>query len=174
MKIPQNLLDICKYLEEKKAEEIVVIDTSKMPNVANYNIIATATSTTHTKGIADYLEEQILNNSSLNLFNREGFNLSEWIILDCDEIFVHIFTKTKREYYNLEKLLNEGGNAKTYEKLLKEAKKQSEKEQKVNKEQKTKVVKPKKEKYAKEEKVKDKKVKENKLKSSTKIKKNKN
>ena len=178
MKVPQNVLDICKYLEEKKAEEIVVIDTSKMPNVANFNIIATATSTAHTKGIADYLEEEIANNSSLNLFNREGFNLSEWIILDCDEIFVHIFTKPKREYYNLEKLLNEGGNTKTYEKLLKEAKKQSEKEQKVKKEQKTKVVKPKTEKIkkakpVKEEKIKDKKVKEKKLKSSTKTQKTK-
>lgn len=161
MKIPQYVLDLCKYLEEKKAEEIVVIDTSKMPNVANYNIIATATSTAHTKAIAAFLEEEIAKNTSLNLFNREGFNLSEWIILDCDEIFVHIFTKNKREYYNLEKLLTEGSNTKTYQKLLKEEKKQSEKEEKIKKDQEKKLVnKPKKEKIKKEKS--DKKIKEKK------------
>ena len=130
MKVPQNVLDLCGYLEEKKAEDIVIIDTTKMSNIANYNIIVTATSTAHTKGIADFLEEEIAKNSSINLFNREGFNLSEWIILDWDDIFVHIFTKEKRDYYNLEKLLNEGNNSKTYKKFLKEIKKQSEKVEK--------------------------------------------
>ena len=38
MKVPQNVLDLCGYLEEKKAEDIVIIDTTKMSNIANYNI----------------------------------------------------------------------------------------------------------------------------------------
>ena len=124
MKIPDKVLKLCEYLQDKKAENVVVADTTKMLNVANYNIISTATSTAHTKALADYLEEQTSKNNDYVLVNREGFNFSEWIILDFDEIFVHIFTKEKREYYNIEKLFNEGNNVKTIDKIQKELKRQ--------------------------------------------------
>ena len=96
-----------------------------MKNVVDFNIIVTATSTTHTKALADYVEEEVVKlNSSLELVNREGFNLSEWIILDYGELFVHIFTKQKRELFSLEKLLNEGNNLKTFERIEKEEERQ--------------------------------------------------
>lgn len=125
MKVPQNVIKICEFLKDKKAENIVVVDTTKMKNVVDFNIIVTATSTTHTKALADYVEEEVVKlNSSLELVNREGFNLSEWIILDYGELFVHIFTKQKRELFSLEKLLNEGNNLKTFERIEKEAERQ--------------------------------------------------
>lgn len=123
MKVPENIFKLCKFLDDKKAENIIVFDTTKMSNVANYNIIATATSVTHTKALADYVEIESLKEKELNLLNREGFNLSEWIILDFDEVFVHIFTKEKRDYYNIEKLLSEGNNNKSFEKIKKELEK---------------------------------------------------
>ena len=124
MKIPESVLKLCEYLEDKKAENICIADTTKMANIANYNIIVTATSVTHTKALADYLEEQVLKSNICSLITREGFNFSEWIVLDFNEIFVHIFTKEKREYYNIEKLFNEGNNVKTFEKVKKDLAKQ--------------------------------------------------
>lgn len=128
MKFTQEVLNVCKLLEDKKAEDIVVSDTAKISSVAKFFIIATASSITHTKALADYLEHE-LEHINLNVVNREGFNYSEWIVLDLDEILVHIFTKQKREYYNLEKLITEGSNTKSYDKIKKSLIKQ-EKEQK--------------------------------------------
>ncbi len=118
MKFTQEVLNICKLLEDKKAEDIVVSDTSKISSVAKYFIVATATSIAHTKALADYLESE-LEKFNIQVVNREGFNYSEWIVLDLNEIIVHIFTKQKREYYNLEKLITEGSNTKSYEKIKK-------------------------------------------------------
>ena len=146
MKVPENIFKLCNFLDDKKAENIIVFDTTKMPNVANYNIIATATSVTHTKALADYVEIEAQKEKGFNLLNREGFNLSEWIILDFDEVFVHIFTKVKRDYYNIEKLLSEGNNNKSFEKIKKELEKvKTEEEKKKTKETKIKPNKVKKE-----------------------------
>lgn len=163
MKIPEYVLKICGFLQDKKAEDITIVDSVKMPNVTSYNIIATATSTTHTKALADYVEVEMLKLNEIDLINREGFNLSEWIILDFGEVFVHIFTKEKREYFNLEKLFNEGNNIKSFEKikkvLVKQEKEKKDKEKqtlkKAEKAAKTKTKKAKK--PAKEKKVKEKK-----------------
>lgn len=124
MEIFQNLLKICELLEEKKAEDILVIDARNMNNVADFFILATSTSNIHTKGIADYLETEVLKLKDFNYVNREGFNLSDWVVLDFNNVFVHILTKQKREYYSLEKLLNEGNNIKPFDKLKKEYQKQ--------------------------------------------------
>ncbi len=136
MEISQNLLTICKLLEDKKAEDILIIDARKMSNVADFYIISTSTSNTHTKGIADFLEIEALKFKGFNYVNREGFNLSEWVVLDFNNIFVHILTKTKRDYYSLEKLLNEGNNIKTYDKFKKEYEKKENKIEKSNQEKK--------------------------------------
>lgn len=127
MEIFQNLLKICELLEGKKAEDILIIDARNMNNVADFFILATSTSNIHTKGIADYLETEVLKLKDFNYVNREGFNLSDWVVLDFNNVFVHILTKQKREYYSLEKLLNEGNNIKPFDKLKKEYQKQENK-----------------------------------------------
>lgn len=128
MEVFQNLLKICELLEDKKAEDILIIDARKMNNVADFYIIATSTSNTHTKGVADFLETEVLKLKGFNYVNREGFNLSDWVVLDFNNVFVHILTKQKREYYSLEKLLNEGNNIKSYDRIKKETVKQENKQ----------------------------------------------
>lgn len=109
MNIPQKVIDICNFLEEKKAEDIVVCDTRKMHNVADFFIIATGNSSTHINGICDYLEEKAKENNCPSL-EREGFILSTWVVLDFDNVLVHLFTKEEREKYSLQKLLSDGKN----------------------------------------------------------------
>lgn len=169
MKVPEKILKLCDFLDDKKAENIIVFDTTKMANVTNYNIVATATSVTHTKALADYVEVEAEKQKVLTLINREGFNLSEWIILDFGDAFVHIFTKEKRDHYNIEKLLSEGNNNKSFEKIKKELEKVKAEEKK--KELKIKEPKAKSEKIKPEKKVKPVKVKKEDKKSKTKEKK---
>lgn len=109
MDIPQKVIDICKMLEDKKAEDIIVCDTTKMHNVADYFVIATGGSSMHLNGICDYLEEKA-SEYDLPTPKREGFILSTWVVLDFDNILVHLFTKEEREKYSLQKLLNDGKN----------------------------------------------------------------
>lgn len=109
MNIPQKVIDICNFLEEKKAEDIIVCDTTKMHNVADFFIIATGNSSTHINGICDYLEEKARENNYPSL-EREGFILSTWVVLDFDNVLVHLFTKEEREKYSLQKLLSDGKN----------------------------------------------------------------
>lgn len=109
MNIPQKVIDICALLEDKKAEDIVVCDTTKMHNVADFFIIATGGSSAHINGICDYLEEKT-SEMGYSIFKREGFILSNWVVLDFDNILVHLFTKEEREKYSLQKLISDGRN----------------------------------------------------------------
>lgn len=141
MDIPQKVIDICNLLEEKKAENIVVFDTTKMHNVADYFIVATGSSSTHLNGICDYIEEK---SSEIGLVEpkREGFILSTWVVLDFDNILVHLFTNEEREKYSLQKLLSNGKNELSLKKihsiLDNERKKQELLEQKKQQEEKRK------------------------------------
>ena len=126
MNISQKVFDLCLLIDEKKAENIIVCDTKKLANAVDFYIVATATSSAHAKGILDYVEEQIQEKNMFNYVLREGFNTSKWLILDVGEGFVHIFTKDLREHYNIEKLVNEGNNIKSFEKLKKDYEKTQE------------------------------------------------
>lgn len=143
------IVEICKILDKNKAGNIIVIDTSKRANIVNFFVLATATSVTHIKSIIDKCYEEIANKEIFKVNSREGFNTSKWQVLDVGEGFIHIFLKEEREKYNLEKLLGEGGNISSFDKLLKMQKKmkalQMKKEKQLNKKN---EVKPKEKKLA--------------------------
>lgn len=89
-------------LEDKKAENIVILDVKKHTNIADYFIIATANSTIHAKALAEYLEKEF-KQRSIAIDHVEGLNQnSTWILLDLYDIIVHIQTKEAREYYSLD------------------------------------------------------------------------
>lgn len=128
MKVTEKVVNICLFLDEKKAQDIVVCDTTKMKNAVNYYIIASADSIAHVRGVADYVEEKAKENDLLKDYFREGYEQSEWVVFDFDDVFLHIFTKDARERYSLQKMLNEGGNVFTLKRILNEMKKKEEKE----------------------------------------------
>ena len=134
-----RVVKLCALLDDKKAKDIVVISNFKKPNsVVDYYIIATGDSITHIRGIADYILQYSLLNK--NEFEREvvkeGLGYTDWIVLDCDDVFVHIFTQEEREKYSLQKLLHENGNTVTYKKLLSIIRQQQEKQQQEKREKK--------------------------------------
>ena len=130
MNISQKVFDLCLLIDEKKAENIFVCNTQKIANAVEFYIVATATSSAHAKGLLDYLEQQIQEKNMFDEVSREGFNTSKWMVLDVGEGFIHVFTKDMRDYYNIEKLINEGNNIKPFDKLKKEFDKIEEKENK--------------------------------------------
>lgn len=93
---------IVKALDEKKAEEIKVIKISELTVMADYFIIANGTSNTHVRALAEEAEDAV-SKAGVQARNIEG-RATGWILLDYDDVVVHIFTPRDREYYNLERL----------------------------------------------------------------------
>ena len=94
---------IKEILESKKGKDVKEIDIRNKTTMADYFIIASGTSTTHAKALADYLEEE-LKKSHVFPSKIEGYDAGTWILLDYDNILVHIFTENERSNYSLEDL----------------------------------------------------------------------
>ncbi|MCX7990348.1 MAG: ribosome silencing factor [Aquificaceae bacterium] len=102
MQNSKELLKTLKeLLEDKKAEDVVVLDVSRHTNIADYFLIATANSPVHAKAILKHLLEE-LQKRSVRPDHVEGGEESGWILLDFIDIIVHVFLREWREYYDLE------------------------------------------------------------------------
>lgn len=99
------LLAIVEGAKEKKGKNIISVDFTKLENhFCKYFVICEGDSNTHVNSIAGEIEEYTRNTTGLKPWSREGFENSEWILLDYSDIVVHIFQRKTREYYKLEEL----------------------------------------------------------------------
>ena len=101
--------EIVKVLDEKKAIDITAIKTEEVTIVSDYFVIASGTSNTHVKSLADDVEYEIKQRLGVDPQHIEG-RATGWILLDYGSVIVHIFGHEDREYYNLERLWNNGSN----------------------------------------------------------------
>ena len=90
-------------LEEIKANNITVIDTSKLSSMFERMVIASAQSTRQTKALADNVVIKLRERGE-QILGREGEESGEWILIDFGEVLVHIMQPAVRDYYNLEEL----------------------------------------------------------------------
>jgi ribosome-associated protein len=90
-------------LEDVKASDITVIDTSKLSSMFERMVIASAQSTRQTKALADNVVVKLKERGE-HVYGREGEDSGEWILIDLGEVLVHIMQPAIREYYNLEEL----------------------------------------------------------------------
>ena len=92
----------CKILDNKKATDIDLIQTQELTIVSDYFVIASGTSNTHVRALADEVEEE-MSKLGVEPDHIEG-RATGWILLDYGCVLVHIFDPQSREYYNLERL----------------------------------------------------------------------
>lgn len=96
-----------KALDSKKAEKITALKVGDLTILANYFVIASATSTTQVKALADAVEYQ-LEQAGVRPKSVEGIQSRNWIVLDYIDVIVHVFTEEAREFYQLEHLWADG------------------------------------------------------------------
>lgn len=96
-----------KALDSKKALDIKVIKIQDISAIADYFVIATGTSRTHVKALADEVEAQ-LDEAGISVSHVEGYRSNSWILLDYVDVVVHVFSDEAREYYDLERLWQDG------------------------------------------------------------------
>jgi ribosome-associated protein len=93
--------------DDKKASDLVILDISKIASFATYFLLCTGDSSRQMQAIADEIEKR-LRAQGVRPSHLEGYQNSEWILLDYGDLIVHIFSKTARVYYDLERLWRDG------------------------------------------------------------------
>jgi ribosome-associated protein len=93
-------------IEDIKGFDITVMDVRKLTSMTNYMIVASANSTRQCKAIADNVREKI-KEKGYKIRGTEGDKEGEWVLVDLDDIVVHLMIPATRAYYNLEQLWGE-------------------------------------------------------------------
>ena len=91
-------------LEDVKAQDIRVYDTTKLSELFDRVIIATGTSNRQTRSLAMSVKEAV-NAKGGEVISVEGLETGEWVLVDCGDIVVHILQPALRAYYQLEGML---------------------------------------------------------------------
>lgn len=96
---------IIESIQEKKGRDIVHIDLSKLEYaVTSGFVIGTGNTKIQVKAIADNVREYVQKKTGQKPYNYEGYQNSQWIVIDYGTVFAHIFLPEDRERYNLEEL----------------------------------------------------------------------
>jgi len=98
--IAQRLVDI---LSDRQAEDITQIDISKVSTFADYFVIATAGNVRQMNALIDTLDRE-MKQAGVEMGSKEGDPESGWVLLDFEDVIVHLFSQEQREFYDLEGL----------------------------------------------------------------------
>ena len=102
MKTIDKLNKITNYLKEKKYSYLKILDISKISVLCDYFIIISFNNVRTLNVVEDEVED-FANKCNINIRNSEGKG-TNWILLDLDDIIIHLFNENDRNFYNLEKL----------------------------------------------------------------------
>jgi ribosome-associated protein len=95
---------ICGMLaEEKKAQDVVIMKLDDLTDIADYFLVASGTGERHVRTIADSVETG-MKERGVKPYSVEGHRDGRWIIIDYQNVIVHIFLEQLRELYDLESL----------------------------------------------------------------------
>lgn len=96
-----------KALEDKKACDISVIDISGLSVVADYFIIASGDNIRQTSALCDNVQE-VLGRAGYEMRQSEGKSAANWILMDYNDVIIHIFDKENRLFYDIERIWKDG------------------------------------------------------------------
>lgn len=94
-------------LEDKKAEDIKIIDISEVSVIADYFIIAGGSNRSQIQALCDNVDEK-LGRAGYLVKQIEGYDSANWVLLDFGDIIIHIFDKENRLLYDLERIWRDG------------------------------------------------------------------
>ncbi len=97
-------------VEDRKAEEIVLLDLRPDTVIADFFVIANGTSNRQIRALSDYVRENIKEHHQVLPVSTEGTAESGWVLMDYGEVVVHIFSEEQRDYYDIEALWSDVAN----------------------------------------------------------------
>lgn len=96
-----------RALEDKKGEDVRIIDISNVSVIADYFIIANGANSNQVKALVDNVQEQLYK-AGVEMKQMEGYNTASWVLLDFNDIIVHVFSQEDRLFYDLERIWRDG------------------------------------------------------------------
>lgn len=99
-----ELAKICARVAlDAKAEDLVILDVRGISSFTDYFVIMNGRSTRHVQGLAETIEQE-MRSKRVNTSHAEGIQEGMWVLLDFDDVVVHIFYHEQRKFYDLEGL----------------------------------------------------------------------
>ncbi len=98
---------LSRMLDEKQGEEILLLDVTGICPIAEYLILATAKGQRHAQALADSLLS-LAKERGIASLGVEGYQTGAWVLLDFNDVIIHIFQEDLRRFYNIEGLWSEG------------------------------------------------------------------
>ena len=92
---------VAGWLDEKQGDHIVIMDVSKMSSVTNMTMVVSARGMKHAQALADQLLQRSAE-ENIEFLSMEGRQTGEWVLVDLNDVLVHIFLEELREFYNIE------------------------------------------------------------------------
>jgi len=92
-----------RFALEKKAYDLVLMEVGELTSLADYFLVCTGRSDTQVQAIAQSIEEN-LDRLGIRPLSIEGHTRGQWVVLDFDDVVVHVFYEPLREFYDLERL----------------------------------------------------------------------
>jgi ribosome-associated protein len=102
-RLPNDVDCAIRAAEDKRAEDLVVLDLRKAGGFTDYFVICSGGNPRHIRAIADGIIETLAANGARPA-HVEGYDRSEWILIDCFDFVVHVFARDTRFFYGLERL----------------------------------------------------------------------
>ena len=96
-----------KALEDKKGEDIKIIDIQNVSVLADYFIIAGGANPNQVQAMADNVEEELFK-AGFEARQVEGYNTANWILMDYGDLIIHVFDEENRLFYDLERIWRDG------------------------------------------------------------------
>lgn len=90
-------------LDDMKAKDVVCLDVKPLTSMADFMVVASGTSTRHVKSMADRVEEEV-RKLGVKPLGVEGAQACEWVLVDLNDVIVHVMMPEARRFYDLEKL----------------------------------------------------------------------
>jgi len=102
-RLPLPVRIVIDAMEDKKALDLVVLDLRETEAFTDFFVVASGQSNRQVKAITDAIDLS-LKKTGLRPAHMEGYDHAEWVLMDCFDMIVHIFTERTREHYDLERL----------------------------------------------------------------------
>ena len=110
----RKLARLCReFADNKKAEEIVILDVRKLSSVTDYFVIVSGSSEPHLRAIVDEIADRLREEQGIRPRATDGTVRGAWVVLDYFDVIVHIMRQEIRERYDLESLWGDAPRVKT-------------------------------------------------------------
>jgi len=109
----KKLALLCRdYADNRKAENIVVLDVRDLSSVTDYFVVASGTSEPHLRAIVDEISDRLRDDHDLRPTRKDGSVQGAWVVLDFFDVIVHVMRSDVRERYDLESLWGDAARVK--------------------------------------------------------------